>query len=553
MKTTQWILLDTETTGFRAPVFVVELAAQRMRGWEPEGTPFRKLLNQNEDIPPEASRVHGYTREILERDGEPPLQVYREFADYAGDLPLVAFNLEYDLDEVLKPEWRRLHIAPIGRPGFCALRLAQRLLDPVPAGNCKLQTLRQYYRLPERGAHTGLGDVETVVDLMAQVLRPIAEHRGLITWDQLVEYAAEEWYPSRIAFGKFKGRLFQEARQDADLRRWLDWLTASSNARSVKMGRWYLVQLGAAADSAADSTVFASAESESNAREPGTPSEPGVVGLVIYVNPVLEQLRQLVAASRARLAELESTYTREKSRIDAVQAVLFQRLRDHYQKRDRLRLVLDYRKKYLDSLIRGGEEEANQAEENYEKARTQTDKDYDETAAAVADKKQLTAEEELELNRLWKKLVKLYHPDRFAHEPDKLETYAKLTSAINQAKDSGDIAVLREIADDPHGFILRQGWSALDFSEEVELAQLRRLHETLQLEIITVLESLGRLRESPDYELCLITDQKPGVLEELATERAGMLAKESAELEEYAGRLAREIAELGGERPSRIG
>ena len=39
--------------------------------------------------------------------------------------------------------------------------LAQRLMDPVPAGNCKLQTLRQYYRLPERGAHTALGDVET--------------------------------------------------------------------------------------------------------------------------------------------------------------------------------------------------------------------------------------------------------------------------------------------------------------------------------------------------------------------------------------------------------
>jgi len=184
---------------------------------------------------------------------------------------------------------------------------------------------------------------------------------------------------------------------------------------------------------------------------------------------------------------------------------------------------------------------------------SQTDKDYEETAAAVADKKQLTVEEELELNRLWKKLVRLYHPDRFAHEPDKLENYAKLTSAINQAKDSGDIAILREIADDPHGFILRQGWSALDFSEEVELAQLRRLHETLQLEIITVLESLGRLRESPDYELCQITEQKPGVLEELATERAGMLDKESAELEDQAGRLAKEIAELGGEIPSRIG
>ena len=126
-----WILFDTETTGLAAPIFVVELAAQRMRGWSADGEPFRKLLNQNQEIPAEASRVHGYTREILERDGEPPHQVYREFAEYAGGLPLVSFNLEYDLDEVLKPEWRRLHLAPIGRPGFCALRLAQRLLDPV--------------------------------------------------------------------------------------------------------------------------------------------------------------------------------------------------------------------------------------------------------------------------------------------------------------------------------------------------------------------------------------------------------------------------------------
>ena len=65
MKGKDWILLDTETTGLFAPVFLVELVAQRMCGWQPEGEPFRKLLNQNEDIPAEASRVHGYTREIL--------------------------------------------------------------------------------------------------------------------------------------------------------------------------------------------------------------------------------------------------------------------------------------------------------------------------------------------------------------------------------------------------------------------------------------------------------------------------------------------------------
>ena len=59
-----------------------------MRGWEPGGPPFRRLLNQNEDIPPQASRVHGYTREILERDGDVVIHVYRDFATYAGGWPI---------------------------------------------------------------------------------------------------------------------------------------------------------------------------------------------------------------------------------------------------------------------------------------------------------------------------------------------------------------------------------------------------------------------------------------------------------------------------------
>ena len=123
-------------------------------------------------------------------------------------------------------------------PGFCALRLAQRLLDPVPAGNCKLQTLRQFYRLPERGAHTALGDVQTVSDLMANVLWLIAEHRGLKSWSDVCAYTRAEWYPSRIAFGKFKGRDIRDARTDQSLRDWLRWLARSSNRRNASMGKW---------------------------------------------------------------------------------------------------------------------------------------------------------------------------------------------------------------------------------------------------------------------------------------------------------------------------
>jgi len=74
----------------------------------------------------------------------------------------------------------------------------------------------------------------------------------------------------------------------------------------------------------------------------------------------------------------------------------------------------------------------------------------------------------------------------------------------------------------------------------------------LQLEIIAVLESLNRLRESPDYELCQLSERKPGVLDELAAERRKLLEKESAELETQAARLAEEIKELGGGEEPRI-
>jgi hypothetical protein len=164
----------------------------------------------------------------------------------------------------------------------------------------------------------------------------------------------------------------------------------------------------------------------------------------------------------------------------------------------------------------------------------------------------LTAEQEAELTQLWKKLVKPYHPDRFANEPDKLETYHRLTAAINQAKDNGDIEMLREIAEDPEGFLFRKGWANLDFGDKEELTQLRRLHETLQVEIKVAVEALKQLRASPDYELCQLAEQKPGVLDELAAERAKQLEIENAELEMQAERLAKEIKRLGGKTADKI-
>ena len=165
----------------------------------------------------------------------------------------------------------------------------------------------------------------------------------------------------------------------------------------------------------------------------------------------------------------------------------------------------------------------------------------------MAEKQELSAEEAAEVSKLWRKLVKLFHPDRIAHEPEKQETYHKLIAAINQAKDHGDLATLRRIAKDPHGFILRQGWAVLDFGKKREIAQLRRLWESVELEIIRVLEAGNALRESPDYELHRLTTQTPAFFHETVRRHVEGLEEEVAVLESQAEELAREIEELTGE------
>ena len=55
---------------------------------------------------------------------------------------------------------------------------------------------------------------------------------------------------------------------------------------------------------------------------------------------------------------------------------------------------------------------------------------------------------------------------------------------VNQARSHCDIARLRKIANDPNGFLLRQGLSSHDLSNDEELAKLRPLYATLQTRIL---------------------------------------------------------------------
>ena len=73
-----WVIIDVETDGLKEPIHVIEIAAQKMHGWEKYGVTFSRLINHNIEIPSKVSAIHGYTKEILKRDGDSPHSVYND-------------------------------------------------------------------------------------------------------------------------------------------------------------------------------------------------------------------------------------------------------------------------------------------------------------------------------------------------------------------------------------------------------------------------------------------------------------------------------------------
>ena len=208
--------------------------------------------------------------------------------------------------------------------------------------------------------------------------------------------------------------------------------------------------------------------------------------------------------------------------------------------------MVKYRRTFLDTLLREGEEEAERVRTDFREAEARTQQEYADTGAAMESKRSLSEAEESELKTLWRELVKLFHPDRFADDPEKQATYTKLTAAINAAKDSGDLATLRLIAHDPMGYVMRQGWTAIDLGDSEELEQLQKLFNSLEAEIIAVIEATDALKESPDYELHQMMERKPEMFDRVIEQQIAGIEAEVVELKTEAEKLAGEIEELGG-------
>jgi len=164
-------------------------------------------------------------------------------------------------------------------------------------------------------------------------------------------------------------------------------------------------------------------------------------------------------------------------------------------------------------------------------------------------KRELNDGETARLKQLWKKLVRMFHPDFHEHYPEKRKTYELLTQAINEARDRGDMGLLERIAKDPQAFILKQGWASVSFDPERGLKELRSLYEHLQASILEMIETLDELRASPEMEIFREVERDDQAIGRIAAAQREELEQEIGKLKAEAERVAEEVRELAGEVP----
>lgn len=162
-----FIAFDVETTGL-SPVAnrLVELSGVKFSYDNAKVETFSELIDPEMPIPPEVTRIHGITDEMV--DGKPTVaRVIPAFLDWIGDdSVLIAHNAPFDL------EFMRVNIARLGlgcpdNYVVDTLVLSREVMPEAPRH--QLKTIVELLELPSGGYHRALADSEHVKEVFRKL------------------------------------------------------------------------------------------------------------------------------------------------------------------------------------------------------------------------------------------------------------------------------------------------------------------------------------------------------------------------------------------------
>ena len=311
------------------------------------------------------------------------------------------------------------------------------------------------------------------------------------------------------------------------------------------MGCWYLEQLARPLKTPEKSAkIFINA---TDSAQPSARRGEARMGIVIFNDAKIKQLKALVSAARERLADLEMMLDRERAGVAKTQAELFTLLKSSYKRRDTLKLVIEYRRKFIQSLLAELELDPADVRSQFDTHQKKLDEEFEAAEKLTEQVSTLSDDQQNEMKDLYRKLVKLYHPDRFNSDEGKSTAYTLLMAIINQAKTRMDIALMREVANDPSAFMRKNNLGELQEYEEDESENLRRLYDSLQARILDAIASIDDLRSGAQFELFRLSSRRPGYINEVAAQYKKEIDAESELLAAEAEKLQKEVKTLQDE------
>lgn len=169
----KFVAFDLETTGTKPREdMIVEIGAVMFDGARPVKG-YGTLIDPCRLIPPDASAVNGITDDMVK--GKPRIEeVLGSFADFCGELPLVAHNAPFDFKFLLEDVQLHRSEAPTGAV-LDTLPMARKVFPGLP--NYKLGTLVRHFNFPSGTFHRAEEDSSYCGLLFAKIIETL-ELRG---------------------------------------------------------------------------------------------------------------------------------------------------------------------------------------------------------------------------------------------------------------------------------------------------------------------------------------------------------------------------------------
>lgn len=244
-------------------------------------------------------------------------------------------------------------------------------------------------------------------------------------------------------------------------------------------------------------------------------------GQVDRLKEKISEAQEYLAAQMVEECELRG-YVRE------VLEVVLERAGELQRKAELLRLKIDFLRNRLNAKVEG----FKQSEESWNQQEKKINDEYDQAFEKAEFRKEergkeISKKKKPRLQRIWMKLVKLFHPDKHMDNPDDKEAYEEVMATINQAKKDGDLDKLEAIAEDPEKF-LKQAKRERVNSEENGVKkkpkegngwfrngekELQKTLDSLREKIREVQKEIEDLKKSPDMSLWAMWKGRPNEFE----------------------------------------